>query len=226
MRDFGLHPEGQFVGGHPGGERILVRMPLKILLVEPGEQIEVLPLHLGCHAWRRSEVENRRARGPQRCPLIVGRQIAVGPVGGPTLRIGRLGQDHEGREILVLAAQSIGHPRTDGGVAAKAVAGVHVVAGGRVIDRFGLHSLIDAQLVGDARQMLPVLAHLQARVPVAGELVRRFDVVAFAAGHRGGELVAPLKDLQMQLVELLLVIERVEMAGAPLHEQADAGPGF
>ena len=46
---------------------------------------------------RRREIENRRAVRAERRPLIVGRQVAVRPIGRASLRIRRFAQDDERR---------------------------------------------------------------------------------------------------------------------------------
>ena len=81
--------------------------------------------------------------------------------------------------------------------AAEAVAGVHVVAGGRVVDRLGLAPAVDAQLVGDAGEVLEVLAQVQPGVANLAEGERALHVVPLAGGHRRGEPVLAGELLQV-----------------------------
>src|SRR5687768_5404007 len=60
---------------------------------------------------------------------------------------------NKARQILALAPQSIGHPRTHARPAGKRRAGVHHGVGGVVINLVGVHRTDDANLVSDRLRM-------------------------------------------------------------------------
>ena len=225
-RDLRLHAVGQLVGRRAGGQLVLVRVPVRVQRVELSEQVEVPPLHAPRDAGRRVEVQDRRALRAERRALKVCRQVGVGPVGGPALRERRFGQHDEGREVLVLAAEPVGDPRAHGRLPAEAAAGVDVVAGGGVVDGLRLQAVVDAELVRHLRQVDPLVGHGDAGLAVPLEAVRRLHEVAFSGRHGGGELVLPLEDLHVPVREGRLGVERVDVAGAALHEQLNDGLGL
>jgi hypothetical protein len=94
-----------------------------------------------------------------------------------------------------------------------------------MVDRFRLTAAVDAQLVRDPGEVDEVFAHRGARLAGLAERVGTGDVVAFAAGHRGGEAVLTRELLEVQLAQFRLGVERVEVAGCALHEEENARPG-
>ena len=221
-----LHAVGQLVAGHPRGEVVAAGMRVEVLPVERAEQVEVLPLLLAGDSLGGQQVEDRRPLGPQRRPLVVRGQEPVAPVGRASLRVGDFGQHDEAGQVAVLAAQAVRHPRPERRVAAEAVAGVHLVHGRRVVDRIDLAAAIEAELVGNSGEVLPVLGHVGARLARLAEPERALDVVALAAGHRRLRLVVAGEFLEVQAGQLRLGVERVDVARAPFHHQEDARLGL
>src|SRR4029079_17545729 len=99
-----------------------------------------------------------RAGWPEGCALEIGRQEAVRPVGRAALGECAFWKHDERGQVLVERAQAVGGPGADGRVAAKTLAGVHLVAGRGVVDRVDLASAVDAKLVSHASEVLEVFA--------------------------------------------------------------------
>ena len=111
LGDGELHAEGQLVVPHAAQQVSVGGMGPQQLLVEPVEQADAGLLSLGCHPLRGCKIHNRDALGAQQGPLAHGRQVAVGVVDGSSLDAAPLiRQDHEGRQVLVLGAQSVDRP--------------------------------------------------------------------------------------------------------------------
>ena len=89
--------------------------------------------------------------GPEDRALVGGRHVAARPVLGPADRpAGLVEHDHEAGQVLVLAAQAVGDPRAEAGVAAEDPAGVHHQHRRAVDRRLGVHR-VDERDVVDAR---------------------------------------------------------------------------
>ena len=81
---------------------------------------------------RRQQVEHRRAFVAQARRLEGGREEAVGVIGRAAERAG-VEEHHVAGQILVLGAEAVGDPRAEAGLAGADVAGVKLIAGGRVV---------------------------------------------------------------------------------------------
>ena len=68
-------------------------------------------------------------------------------------------QDHKRREVFVERTQTVADPGTHGRVSTEAVAGVEVVAGGGVIDRFSLGPPVKTNIIGTLFQVGPCGIH-------------------------------------------------------------------
>src|SRR5262249_55861384 len=141
---------------HARREIVALRSLLQMTTVERGEQVEIAALIVGRCPRRRLQIEDGRSLRSERRPLIARGQESAPPVRRAAPRIRHFGQHYEPRQIAILAAESVGHPRADRWTAAKAIAGVDVVQCGRMIDRLGLQPAIEAEIIRDAAQMLPI----------------------------------------------------------------------
>ena len=118
-------------------------------------------------AGRIGKIQHRVAAGAELHALIFGGQKAAAPLPiGQRLRIAGALRDHhhEGRQILVLAAQAIGDPRADAGAAGDLKAGLEKCHRGIVIDGVGLQRADDRDAVGDLRRVGQHLAQPRARL--------------------------------------------------------------
>ena len=132
----------------------------------------------------------------------------------------RIGNGDEGRQILVLRAQRVAHPRAHAGKAVERETGAHLVLGRAVRVRLGRHRVDEAQVVGQLRQVRQQIGDHLARLPARLEFPVRLHEVAVLA-LKGDELVPPGHRLAVALDQLRLVIPRVQMAqraGAKDHQ--------
>ncbi len=205
---------------------IVIWMLFGMASIEICEQIQIATLMFPRDPVRWIQIQNGRSLGAERRSLKAGRQESVGPVRGTSLRVGHFRHHDEARQILVLRTESVIHPRTEGRVAAEPVPRVHVVVGRRMVDRFGLASAVDAQVIRHVGQMLPVFAQLDSRLASPMKLERTLQEVSFPRRHGRGKLVFTNKFLHVQLVQLWLRIERVDVARATCHEQENTRFGL
>ena len=86
---------------------------------------------------RRREMEDRRAFAPQQRALIGRRQETGAPVFRPAEHFGGVGQDDEGRQVLVGRSQPVGDPRAHGRPARQNRSGVHLTDRSDVVQSVG-----------------------------------------------------------------------------------------
>jgi hypothetical protein len=216
-----LHAESEFVVVHARGEFVVTGMLRGVRGVEFGEQIEIAALTVAADAGGWREIENRRAFGPERRALEAGGEVTVAPVGRATLRVAHLWQHDEAGEVLVQSAKAVVHPRTDAGVAAEAVAAVHLIHRGGVVHAVHGATTEEAEVIGDFGEMRPVFRHVRAALAVLGKLERALNIVALAALHRGGLLVLADELLEVQFRQRGLGVEGVDVRGAAFHHEED-----
>jgi hypothetical protein len=112
----------------------------------------------------------------------------------------------------------------------SAAARVHEQLGGSVVEEVGLAGLDEAQLVGDRRGVRQHVADPGAAGAVLLELlVVTEEVHAVARAHEREPLAfdeAGRDGLAVEFVELRLVVEKLQLAGAAGHEQVDDALGF
>ena len=221
-----LHAECQLIVLDPCFQFVVIGMLCCVFLIQLSQQIEIAPLSIPSDACRREQVENWRSSRSQSGPLEVRRQEAVGPVGSAALRVSDLGQNDESGQVLILGTKSIRDPGTNRRITTKPVARIHVVIRGRMIDRLAPTTVIDAQLIRDTWQMLEVLTHGNAGLARLAKLERTLHEIPLPGSHGRGELVLSHKLLEVQIVELRLLIKRVDMTWSSSHKQLDTGFGF
>ncbi len=176
------------------------------------------------HALGVRQEEHRVAGRAALDPLVDRRQEPAAP--DALAGVGRLaaaGQHHEAGQVLVLRSQPVGGPGPHRGPAELRRARVQEELGGGVVELVRLHRLDHGEVVDHARQMLPELAELDARLAVAGERERRAQHVGHARDE--GEPLALEQLLRAGLAVVLaergLVVEQVELAGRAGHVQVD-----
>ena len=139
--------------------------------------------------------------------------------------------DHEGRQILVQAAEAVAHPGAEAGLARDLVAGLDVGNRRLMVDRLGVHRADDAHVVGHFGSPGQHFRDRLARLAVAGELVfaRRDREAGLAAGHGGQPLAVADRVGQIFVVpveHLGLVVVEVHLRGAADHVQVDDALGL
>ena len=195
-----LHAEGEFVVIHARGEFVVAGMLRGVRGVEFRDEVEVLALTCFADAGRRREIENGRAFRAQRRALVVRGQVAVAPVRGTSLRIAHLGQHDEAGQVLIERTEAIVHPRADAGIAAEAVAAVHLIHRGRMVHAVHGATAEEAEIIRDLGEMRPVVRHVRAALAGLDELEGALHVVAFAALKRGDLLAFTDELLEVQLL--------------------------
>ncbi len=216
-----LHAKGEFVVVHARGEFVVAGMLRGVRGVDLGEQVKIAMLTLGADSGGRCEIENGRTFRAQRCTLVVRGQVAVAPVRRAALRIAHLGQHDEAGQILIERAESVVHPRTDAGIAAEAVAAVHLIHGGRVVHAVHGAATEEANVIRDLGEMRPVYRHVRAALTGLDELERTLHVVTLAALKRGGLLVLANEFLEVQFRQRGLGVEGVDVRRSAFHHEED-----
>ena len=150
LGDRGLHPEGQLVLRDPRDDLGIADVAV-IDRVEPGQVVEHPPPGRGRDAGRIGEIQDRVADRSELHALVRGRQEAAAPE--PVVQrlvVGVAGalrdHDDEGRQVVVLAPQAVGHPGADAGPTGQLGPGLEERHGRVVIDRLGVHRLDEAEL--------------------------------------------------------------------------------
>src|SRR5262245_6185266 len=126
-----LHAIRHLIRSDPGRQFGAARMFIGMGLVHPNQLINTFPFlftrDVLCR-WR--QIENRIAGGTKDRTLIGCRQESGAPIGRARKRpTARIIDHHEGRQVLVLAAQSISHPRADAWKSHEYRPGVPLVMG-------------------------------------------------------------------------------------------------
>ena len=186
-----LHPGGQLVAG------------------DAGARVRVSP---GCCARCRSlrqlqEIARGRVRLPREIAAGVarlrdrlvgvegralkhGRQESRAPVVRPDLRhAARIGNGDERRQVLVLGAQGVAHPRAHAGKAIEGEAGAHLIFGRAVRVGLGRHRVDEAHVVRQVGQVRQQVGDHLAALAARPEFPQRLSEVAVLA-LEGDQLLA------------------------------------
>ena len=120
-----------------------------------------------------AEEQHRLAPRAKLNALIDARQKARAPQ-ARARAARRPGEQHDvGRQIAVLRAEPVGHPRAEARPTAAPEAGVQEHLRRRVIDLLGVQRLHDGDVVGDGRQVRQQLREHLPALPVRRELELR-----------------------------------------------------
>ena len=149
LRCVRLHAKRQLVTGDAGRELRVLRVGGAVVIVEGGEQVELVALLLHRNLLGRPQVEDRIAGRAELRPLVGRGHEAGTPVGrsgdGPAAMI----EEHdEGRQVLIDRPQAVGHPGTEAGVALANEAGVHLQQARAVGEAVGVATADDRHVVG------------------------------------------------------------------------------
>ena len=197
-------------------------MDVQVGSIEPVQQLQVLFLAPAGDFRRGTQVDNGVPFRVEQGPLGGCRQVAVGPVDGTAEDPGAgVGQDHEGRQVLILGSQAEDGPGPHRGAARYGDARVHEEGGRGMGFRTGVHGPHHRNVVGAGPQFGEHVGHLHSRLPVPLELE--------GAAHVNPLFQAPVlaeDGFAVELVQLGLGIEGVHLAGSSLHEHEDAGLGL
>src|SRR5262249_52265872 len=133
---------------------------------------------------------------------------------------GRVEHDDEARQVFADAAQAIVDPRAEAWAAGEDAARVHLEHGRAMDRRVGGHRVEESDIGHANRQVREQVGDPLAALTILLELPLRTDdaplvLVAAATVRLHGDR------LPIQLIELGLVVERIDLAGAAVHEQED-----
>ena len=108
-----LHAKRRFKGADARVQCQVRRPMLKMVAVELAQQgqLHLLQLRRGC---RRLQIRQRLLAGDDMRALMAGRKEVAAPGLRPGIRSRRC-QHHEGRQVVVLRAETVAHPRTRAG---------------------------------------------------------------------------------------------------------------
>lgn len=114
-----MHLEGQLVGRDPRRELGVIGAKGAMSLVLFAEAIEQQAAGRAVGAFGNGKVVDRHIPGAEDGALKGRRHVAARPVLGAADRAaGAVEHHHEARQVLVLAAQAVGHPRAKTGMPA------------------------------------------------------------------------------------------------------------
>ncbi len=217
-----LHAIRQLVGGDAGDD-LGVAHVAEMGLVEPANQVERIALEARIEAVGAGHVEDRISLGPERDALVGRRQEAARPVGRAPADPGPRRQDDEPRQVARLAAQPVRDPRAHARPTGQRRARIHEDLRRRVIELVRMDRLDDRNVIYHSRQVRQDFRNLGAAVSMAAEGESR--------GHQAGvgaDEGIPLTlhklgghGLAVVLLERVLVVEKVELAGRSGHEQVN-----
>ena len=218
----GLHAEGQLVVSHAGQEIGISGMDVQVGSIELVQQLQILFLAPGRDFRRRTQVDDGVSFRVEQRSLGGCRQVAVGPVDGTAEDPGPgVGQDHEGRQVLILGSQAEDGPGAHRGTARYGDARVHEKGGRGMGLRTGVHGPHYRNVIGAGPKFGEHVGHLDSRLPVPLELEGAAHVHPLFQAS-----VLAEDGLAVELVQLGLGIEGVHLAGSSLHEHEDAGLGL
>ena len=139
-------------------------------------------------------------------------------------------QNDVGRQVLVLGAEAVGHPRADARVALPYESGVHLKQPGAVREAVGVGAADDRDVIDFACYVGIEVGDLDARLAVLLERPCRAEQSAeAAAAHREQRVGIEVRHrLAVPPVQLGLGVERIDLTDPAIHEQENAalGPGL
>ncbi len=233
--DTGLHAERHLVLGDPGLDFRITEGPM-MPVVQFIEGIEHVTSVGGEDAGRVLEVEDGIAGAAEGDAGVAGGEEAGTPHAGEEgLAIagggeGR-GEDDEGGEIIAFAAEAIGEPGADGGLAGDFAAGHDEGAGGVMIDGIGEDGTDDGDVIDDACGVGEDFTDpgAAAAVLMEGEAGRSDGKTVLTAGH-GAQPLVHADGVGKVLVEVFLepgfVVPEIDLGGGTVHVEIDDGLGL
>ena len=178
------------------------------------------------HVLGSLEIEHRHSRRSENRSLVRRRHVAARPVLGAADRAaGGVEHDDESGQVLVLAAETIIRPRPQARAAREDLARVHLQHGRPVDRRVGGHRVQERDVVDAGGEVREQVADHLAALAVGLEFPLRPDDAAFVLLATPAERLHGDR-LAVEIVELRLVVERVDLARAAVHEQEDDALGL
>ena len=195
-----------------------------VAAVEPPEQVELGALLIVGHLVPALQVVDRSALGIECGPLVNAGQETRAPVRrvafGQASAEGVVHHDKP-RQVLVLGAQPVRHPRPDTGEAHPAHPGVDLEQSRGVVVRLGKARVNERHLIHVPGQVRKELRDPGARPAVAGEFEGRLHQGTDLGREKTGVLVEAGQLLAVVPVQRGLVVPGIHLARAAVHEEPD-----
>ncbi len=223
VRGFGLHAEGEFVGGDAGVEGGVVFAFGEVALVHAGDEIEGFSLRSRADAFWRVQMQNGILATAEHGALVDGGEVARAVGAGPGFHCA-IAHDDEGGQILIFAAEAIGGPGTEGGAARKLGAAGAEINGRGVIEGVAMAGTNDGDIVGVFGDMGIERGDFEARfaaaVKVPGGAAHEGFAEVDAAGDKAFAEGAGQR-LAVVFSQRRFGIPGVHVADAAVHEEED-----
>ena len=172
------------------------------------------------------EVDDWITAVSKRRSLIRGRHIAVSPVRCSIDRAAAIvGEYNKSRQILVLAAQTVGDPTADAGMAGEDAASAHLKDRRAVRRALGVHRTNQGQIICVFGHMRKQLGYLHPALAVFAKRPRRGHQAA-GRPHRGTHFAHSRHLLSLPFEQQRLGIECVNLADAAVAEDRNHGSRF
>ena len=219
-----LHPVRQLKALDPRREFGLRRIRLQAVAVERLQQVELIALRDVGQSVGPVQIVDRRTLGLQGRPLIDPRQEAAPPVlGVPLGQSAPFGvvHHHEPRQVLVLAAESVGDPRADGREAHPRHAGVDLEQRRRMVVGVGPARMDERHLVDVLRHPREDVRAPRSALAVLRETERRLHQPADGVLKETGCVVEVLQRQPVPFLQLGFVVPGIDVGRPAVHEQVD-----
>ena len=226
--DFGdgqLHARGELVTGDARRQRIALAALRQMAAVHGFEQFPRGPVGVVGDRQRGREIVDGIALAADDDALMASGQEAVAPVDRTAGRIlAHIRNDHEGGQVVRLAAQAIRQPGAQHRKAVEPEAAVLLEGRRRVVRGLSVHRANDRQLVSHFREMGEQFGHPKS----AGAALLEFPVGFTQQTHLTEENIRALACFQrfaVRLDQLRLVVEGVHVAHGADEADVDGTAG-
>ncbi len=225
-----LHAGGELVAFDPGVETGIGCALREVLAIEFGKKTSGIGLGLRraiCRAFGGVEMrDGLLGPGANDRSLIDGGEEGGRPIFGTIgSEAAMVGEDDEGREVVVHAAEPVADPRAHAGEAGAVEAGGLQIGGLTVHAGFSGQIMDEGDVIDDLAQRGHGLAEHLAALPVWGEFPDRFFPRAESI-LEGFDVFSEVGFFAVAFDELGLEVEEIEMAGGATHEELDDAFGF
>src|ERR1035441_8528598 len=142
-------------------------MPLRAVLIQTSQQVEVVALLGSANALRAAGVENGRGARSESYRLVYGRQETRAPVDRSRRWLPLAAVEHYvRRQIRIGAAQRISHPGAERRASRPQIAGVHLQDRNIMRGAYSRAGLDEGDLVGMLGQIRQQIGEPRAALPV------------------------------------------------------------
>ena len=219
----GLHAKGHLERADPSGD-FGIADRFQPHPVQVPNRVERCLLQAGIDAFGVGKIEHGLAGAAEGHALVHGGQKAAPPAGiAAAGSLGTRAEDHEGRQVPGLAAQTVSSPGSQAGPAKLLGSGVHQDLAGGVVEGVGGHGFHNGNVIGDTAKVGQHLGYFGIALALAAVL--ELGTQQLGMGVDEGRPVA-LEQLgrrqgPVEPGQLGLVVQQFQVAGRPRHEEKD-----